>query len=477
MSAEAGPSRSPRQSPARPAVQALFEDDQPESDVFAQLAADESDGPDSSAPTGGIQLIDDQEETSPDTTSVHDEENKRKQLEPVLQIENEEDPRVSGSVGHDINQPDVFGHVENPETSGQPEPEENEDSGLSDTFHRLRLEEPLPLPAQSGPVADLVDKREAADISSEDAKDLLEDSAHAQQEDDIFSQLTQNGETNAEEEDIAEPELEAEPTSAPAPNKPQQNDMNLEDLFAGAPSDDPFAEIGNPNPDEISPAVDKQHPSPAPILDAFKDDAAGSGQDVFAALAQDDPPSQVGEAKHERDFSDLLAEFEDDDMEFAESETVGQSDARILDPPSQPPAQHLFDNGMESSPFDDVLGQVDAEPTPANQGASAPANPAAAAPSTTGQDEDGNAPIPFDIPLGWYDDAGNWNWYTEDEKEQVRLAMLEQSGVNQDNAEGMLNRTESQIQAHRSFQYPNLQSSFGSGRWAIGKRCTKNTST
>jgi len=32
--------------------------------------------------------------------------------------------------------------------------------------------------------------------------------------------------------------------------------------------------------------------------------------------------------------------------------------------------------------------------------------------------------VAFDIPEGWYGDDGQWNWYTDEEKEQVRQSML-----------------------------------------------------
>ncbi|KAK8864270.1 hypothetical protein IAR55_001516 [Kwoniella newhampshirensis] len=45
--------------------------------------------------------------------------------------------------------------------------------------------------------------------------------------------------------------------------------------------------------------------------------------------------------------------------------------------------------------------------------------------------EDGHEPVPFEVPQGWYDDNGDWNWYTEEEKEQVRQAMIDQGGFAQ----------------------------------------------
>ncbi|WWD17433.1 hypothetical protein CI109_101874 [Kwoniella shandongensis] len=48
--------------------------------------------------------------------------------------------------------------------------------------------------------------------------------------------------------------------------------------------------------------------------------------------------------------------------------------------------------------------------------------------ATTTNEADGHEPVPFEVPQGWYDDNGDWNWYTEEEKEQVRQAMLDQGG-------------------------------------------------
>ncbi|WRT66232.1 uncharacterized protein IL334_003185 [Kwoniella shivajii] len=43
------------------------------------------------------------------------------------------------------------------------------------------------------------------------------------------------------------------------------------------------------------------------------------------------------------------------------------------------------------------------------------------------QDGDGHEALDFEIPQGWYDEDGNWNWYTEEEKEQVRSTMMGQT--------------------------------------------------
>lgn len=36
-----------------------------------------------------------------------------------------------------------------------------------------------------------------------------------------------------------------------------------------------------------------------------------------------------------------------------------------------------------------------------------------------------------EVPQGWYDDQGNWQWYTEEEREQVRISMFGQSAATQ----------------------------------------------
>ncbi|WVQ99280.1 hypothetical protein IAU59_006412 [Kwoniella sp. CBS 9459] len=38
--------------------------------------------------------------------------------------------------------------------------------------------------------------------------------------------------------------------------------------------------------------------------------------------------------------------------------------------------------------------------------------------------EGGDEALHFDVPQGWYDDQGEWHWYTDEEREQVRLTML-----------------------------------------------------
>lgn len=42
--------------------------------------------------------------------------------------------------------------------------------------------------------------------------------------------------------------------------------------------------------------------------------------------------------------------------------------------------------------------------------------------------EDPQEVAPFEVPQGWYDEQGNWQWYTDEEKEQVRLTMLGAGG-------------------------------------------------
>ncbi|OCF36721.1 hypothetical protein I316_01317 [Kwoniella heveanensis BCC8398] len=42
----------------------------------------------------------------------------------------------------------------------------------------------------------------------------------------------------------------------------------------------------------------------------------------------------------------------------------------------------------------------------------------------TGKGGDGSEPLHFEVPQGWYDDQGEWHWYTDEEREQVKLTML-----------------------------------------------------
>ncbi|WVW83755.1 hypothetical protein I302_105776 [Kwoniella bestiolae CBS 10118] len=44
------------------------------------------------------------------------------------------------------------------------------------------------------------------------------------------------------------------------------------------------------------------------------------------------------------------------------------------------------------------------------------------------KEDDGHEPLDFEIPQGWYDEGGEWHWYTDEEKEQVRQTMLGQGG-------------------------------------------------
>ncbi|OCF60462.1 hypothetical protein L486_00095 [Kwoniella mangroviensis CBS 10435] len=42
------------------------------------------------------------------------------------------------------------------------------------------------------------------------------------------------------------------------------------------------------------------------------------------------------------------------------------------------------------------------------------------------KEDDGHELLDFEIPQGWYDESGEWHWYTDEEKEQVRQTMLGQ---------------------------------------------------
>lgn len=221
--------------------------------------------------------------------------------------------------------------------------------------------------------------------------------------------------------------------------KPEDPADKLEAMFGGDASDqDVFAVIGE-TPAEAPSSHDgakEQHDQHQPEAPSVKLEAlfADEEEDVFAQLGEkvdvqvdlSEPPVQPEQTGNdatfaERDFSDLLAEFEDIE---GESLQVEQSTTQATQSPQAISA--LFGDDSGPSAFDEIIAQ----PEPA-QTVDVPASALADQVSATvehNDEKDGDEPLDFKLPEGWYDDNGEWQWYTEEQKELVRLTMMDQAG-------------------------------------------------
>ncbi|ORX36789.1 Sec23-binding domain of Sec16-domain-containing protein [Kockovaella imperatae] len=310
--------------------------------------------------------------------------------------------------------------------------------------------------------------------------------------------------THTADEQVSKPEMSVTP-AAPA----------IDDLFGGAQDDDdPFAQLGG-QAETIS----------APVLPPVEDEKEAMSVEQerkTSSKSEADP----GPSLEDRDFSDLLAEFEaeqngglpeqgqvaegegrQDEVAQGVSEEGGaekslrsaqlelptdgshQPILTVSEPtpvsPNPPPAPvnapgGLFDDEHvdQSSPFDDFLaGSADDQTSPSANGHSntvhhaipgsgsedpaaidhgdrsmmstnsdwladtsveesfqsqdqAQSNRNTGGPRTPKrqQTENGDEPVSFEVPQGWFDDDGNWNWYTDEQREQVRQTMLGGAG-------------------------------------------------
>lgn len=231
---------------------------------------------------------------------------------------------------------------------------------------------------------------------------------------------------------------------------------------------------------------------PVQVASLFGSVGDGSGEDLFAQLAgsEKDELTQLEESQEvsksdgvvqsegrgrrevpmlpeEKDYSDLLAEFEADNgmlepaiEESAESHSeskaekpqslLGQSDTENDQAPA---VSSLFTDDLNDTVFDKIVPEADSEPQEASLATTAgtSTNPfiqglftddatdflnqgqiitevQESGDSGGKMDQSGAEPLEFDIPQGWYDDDGQWQWYTEEEKEQVKFAMMGSTG-------------------------------------------------
>ena len=231
----------------------------------------------------------------------------------------------------------------------------------------------------------------------------------------------------------------------------------IDALFGGDTEEDagdPFAQLGGEatakgeaaprQPEDKVEPQDEEDPAPAVLAEE-------------SARPLSDPPPPA--ALDDKDFSDLLAEFEEEHVE--EETPPVQPDLHAATEGAITPAAILIDDDQGPSAFDELLANADQFPDtdspppdlsiersrPASQSSVHDGDTSLLSNTTdwladtsmedyfqkkpvraVSVDTNGDEPVSFEVPQGWFDDQGNWRWYTEEEKEQVRLTMISQGG-------------------------------------------------
>ena len=331
-----------------------------------------------------------------------------------------------------------------------------------------------------------------------------------QEDGDPFAQLSQETPELAAPIEIAEgvdkekarppaPEDSAVPITTDSVKLPKAEEVQL-DEDASATQSAPRLD-SEQNEDVEEPAIIEEDSSPAeekadeespvtaqleatPIADLVPEEEDAFSE-LLAGAAEAEPPSKSApepvatKPVDDKDFSDLLAEFEARD----EAAAIASDDTSTAvngghDAPA-PDIAALVGDSSDPSPFDDLIAEQD-ESTPILHNKALPdQSPVPAlsiensrleeqksahdAGDTSVQSlfsnasdwlEDTSMEESFDlsggangqaevvdqkaeespeqeVPQGWYDDQGNWQWYTEEEREQVRISMFGQSAATQ----------------------------------------------
>jgi hypothetical protein len=335
--------------------------------------------------------------------------------------------------------------------------------------------------------------------------------ADDQEDGDPFAQLSQETPELAAPIEISE-DVEEESVQPPAPedpavpiktdsvNSPKAEEVQLDEDASATQSAQRLSQNPEQNEDIEEPAIIEEDSSPAeeradeessvtaqleatPIADLVPEEEDAFSE-LLAGAAEAGPPSQPApepvatKIVDDKDFSDLLAEFEarDEGADIASDDTStavnGSHDAPV------PDIATLVGDSSDPSPFDDLIAEQD-ESTPILHNKALPdQSPVPAlsiensrlegqrsahdAGDTSVQSlfsnasdwlEDTSMEESFDlsgangqaevvdqkaeespeqeVPQGWYDDQGNWQWYTEEEREQVRISMFGQSAATQ----------------------------------------------
>lgn len=217
--------------------------------------------------------------------------------------------------------------------------------------------------------------------------------------------------------DIGADEAKPAARSAPAPKeeKPAASALFSDD----SQHDDEFA-VGGDQQDadqvaELKPREAENRRTRRPISLFDTDDQV----DFDIPGEEDDSPlpASTDKAPASSDASKLFGDEGDDAFNIGQSEsTDGPSDPRTTSDParSQPGAEKKRDvSSLFSEPDDYFLNDTSIDES-FQVGGNDPSSDLMSS----------SAVNDAEVPQGWYDDAGNWNWYTEEEREAVRESMI-----------------------------------------------------
>lgn len=404
-------------------LDALFEADSAdtENDPFAQVGAVEAD--DAEISTGAGADPDAEESVRPvipvedieDSTTVNDRV-AAGNAEPEVAVSIEQEPLA------DV--PDV--QVERTETSPTPldmNPPDEFDVLVNDSHED-------PTNAQTDPVR-LATPSPTSPVHLEDAG-----------EDDLFSSIGNEAEQEAPgvmATESSATEHDDDPFSGIGDQEVQDAPALIGmDESTANPENDPFSQIGNEQEHEAPTESETEDPMAghekdwSHLLDDFtpledEDTAPDASAAQHAESAYDGGHS--GDGPGQDAFDEYTLSSEPDFLQAASSSTTPppnlsiensfahseSRDAALGDLSMQSEASHwLADTTMDDQPFEI---QADTGPDTAEQQQQPPQSAVT---------DDGNSPLAFDVPYGWYD-GDTFQYYTEVEREQVRLTMLGQS--------------------------------------------------
>ncbi|RSH82757.1 uncharacterized protein EHS24_007751 [Apiotrichum porosum] len=283
---------------------------------------------------------------------------------------------------------------------------------------------PAPVPAHVLPTA----APSAASLFTDDAND-------------VFDIPTQD-----EERSVEPPTAVAAPPPPAAISVPEPVANSAAALF-GDEGDDGAFDIGQPDHGVAAPqAVEhSQQPASAPALSAsalFADDSSAfdiqhddhadlqshAAQTSFATPAEAAPKAPVSAAALFTDESDLftfdIGQPEEPATQEPEPAATRTDYTTSTSAATAFPVHQIGDRSIDTmftdsdwlvdTSFDDTL-DLGRNDMPA-------VSPIAATHDTR------SAPVDFEVPEGWYDEDGGWHYYTEEERELVRVSMLNDVG-------------------------------------------------
>lgn len=440
-----------------------FADDEAvmDDDPFAQVGNTDADEPIT------------KEDGTEDGKATHGQGDLQEKRAAVVELPEHEGPDPFASIGAAAEEEDNTADVDADETlapTGRGETEDSELSAVSKTEAPPRLSSP-PIP-QAAPIAQ--DEEEASqdylaqlganppDTDHDAEGTLAAMKPEVDDEEDIFSKLADEKPTMPDPEiDSTLPAhaLDDHDDDVFAQLTEQHSDQIIEPDARPFESEelegDPFSQLGN---DGAEAEALGPKDEPAPVSLDFTDDR----EDPFSNLGDgQEPDFPAGQTQEERDYSALLDEFsglEDEPLpdtaarRASSSELFGdEPQSSTFDDFSASTGQGFLqtasgsttppDLSVENSFQDDSHGGYDAsggdystrsggswladtamDDEPFDVQAD-PVNETLAEPPVS---TDSSSPLQFEVPYGWYE-GDTFHYYTEEEREQVRLTMLGQS--------------------------------------------------